>query len=252
MNRFTKLGVSAAVAGLFAGAPADGALVVAGDYDLVTPTVSYGYAYAQAGGASGVGAEVPGGGLAGTDGYQVTANFSTSTGTFSGFGGGAIAIPALSPVTTVAGPSDFNYTLAASLSGFGPNAGPDTGTNYELSFFAPDNTLGSDADTEDDLLVRFTANGTASTAPVFQVLTGGFTGVGAGSLANLNNNLDLVNRAQFNYNFNSGFGDFGNDANNVAVVDNILVTRGPIPEPTTALALVGLAGLGLVRRSRRE
>ena len=236
-----------------ASAPAAAQMLLQADFDATFPGGSYGYTYQGAGSSSFV-RDVAPVGVGGSDAQRVTADFTNAGGTFSGVGSGVQDFfegETPSPFTAAPdSPSDISYTF--SLAANGLNAGVNsTFSNNEITFTAPDDTLGGDADTNADVLVRFLVEGGVA-ADGFTTLSGdlGSAPVLAGSFANLQNFFDQVNVVQLNVNFGAGFNDFGQDAGNSIVLDNVLIAGpNPIPEPA-ALGLVGLAGLGLVRRRR--
>ncbi|MFN4242986.1 MAG: hypothetical protein ACK4PI_07085 [Tepidisphaerales bacterium] len=242
--------LAAAVAALAACTTAHGYLVAQGNFDGVGPTYAYGYAYGGATNTNGFGLGL---GVGGSTGFFSTANAtSPSVVFFWGFGGGAGWTtgqfnPLLAPVT----PNNFFYQFDVKFDGLLPTAAPFVDMNFQLRIEAPDGTV--DTDGNPDVLVVFEL-GAAPKYNValggFQTIAGDFTGatISVGSQALLDTHYAAANLIQLNINAATGDRDFGRDADNRMVFDNVFISQfQPIPEPA-GLGLLGVAGLALLRR----
>lgn len=145
--------------------------------------------------------------------------------------------------------ADYTFTLTTRAEGF--LAGVTSGTaDLYVSFYAPDDTLGGDADTNSDFLlkVRFAAG--VALAETFQTSS---VNLGAGTLdggafANFTNFFAVANELLFEVSPNEANGRFGFDAGNAVVIDDVSLMVVPEPAGALSLALGGLVLAGTRRR----
>lgn len=124
---------------------------------------------------------------------------------------------------------------------------------FAVEFQIPDDVLGGDPDTGGDIILtlNFSAsNGRAflaeSTFGNFSTSLDQYTSISAGSLATFAQHVGLVTNINVNVALPNGSAEFGLDAGNGLVVDNLTVEQ--VPEPS----VVGLLGLGAAAVSLRR
>ncbi len=152
--------------------------------------------------------------------------------TYMGFGIGTSATP-LTPLTT--GDLAF-YTLNLSVSASGLTAGTTTATGLvDVRFLAPDGTLQpDDADTDADVILSARYTNAVEAEAAFkenQFRLNTPYEVRDGSLANFETHFASVDFMQVVVEMNGATNQFGFDADNTVVVDNILLTDTPPPAP---------------------
>ena len=201
-----------AVGGLSASAGAQ--ILLRADFEPPSDPARYGYTYSDTGNQTQTSAITAGVGVGGGSGFVVTADFTNASGGFAGVGVGVIGLydgaGDVSPFTA-APVSASDLTYAFSLAATGLNADvTTTGASGELTFFAPDDTLGVDAGTENDVLLRYTLDRAVPADGTFADFSGDFgtETPSGGSFATLQQFFASVNRVQFQSNFGGGTGRF--------------------------------------------
>lgn len=159
--------------------------------------------------------------------------------TYSGFG---IANDAnlLTPLPT----SDLSqYTLDIALKAGGLLDGKtQTSGLVDIRFYAPDGTLQpDDADFDQDII--FTARYSNSVFAGTDYIENQFRlnetyEVRQGSLENFQNHLAAINYASIIVEMNNAVGDFGFDAENTVLVDNLILTNSTPPPPPAEAPVV--------------
>ena len=221
------------------------------DYDGDSDGATYGYAYADGGGAAFTN-EVGAFGVNGSGANRISADFTgvMANPGFFGFGGGDDRVVDDS-LTLLAPDSLGDYQASADVQILGATAATAP-IAAELQFLDVNGTRAA---------VTAFSNYDVS-AGGFQTLTFDYSGasfLGADgnrdttTLAGLQDliNDGVINRLNINFNLTEA-GGYGLDADNSLTLDNLsVVGPGVIPEPTAA-ALLGLGGLGLLARRRRR
>ena len=146
-----------------------------------------------------------------------------------------------------------DYRFSVDLRAFGLT-GASASVEFRIEIQAPDDTLGGDPDTGNDLLLALdfsVAGGDAfivvPTFSTFSTTADQYSSISNGSLANFTQFGSLANVININFQMNNGAGEFGLDANNGLILDNQTFEQVPEPGVCGMLALAG-AGLGLRRR----
>jgi hypothetical protein len=152
---------------------------------------------------------------------------------------------------TSANLADYRFSVDLRALGL---TGASAAVEFTIEIQAPDDTLGGDPDTGNDLLAAFSftvAGGDAFiVGPAFSTFTTTLdqnSGITGGSLANFTQFGSLASVININFQMNNGAGEFGLDANNGLILDNQTFEQVPEPGVCGMLAL-GVAGLGLRRR----
>lgn len=217
------------LSGLIA-ANATGQVLIDADWDANNPEQNTQYTYGTF--INGAGGETATGGVGGTAGYAYT--FDTNgSGNFGGYGVGPRSfITAADFDTPPTSLSDFKYSADVKIDGASGNSGLELRLEFggSQAFDIPlpyDTALGG-----------------------FQTFSGDFGGASGGNFATFLTQLPAITNVRL---IQSGDlpanSVYGQDTGNVVTLDNVTLSL-VVPEPAST-SLLGVAGLGLLRRRRR-
>lgn len=237
---------------LLASSSISGEEIFSVNFDDTFPSATYSFAYAGYGPPEGGNVSVddsvvrssainPGVGIDGGSGLQF---FGDTTATeaaiiepnnysYLGFGIG-INVDLFGTLLTSPELSNYQIDLSASASGFLDGVTQSSGL-VDVRFFAPDGTLQpDDEDAESDIILTGRYRNVVVAGEAFQNssfrLDSTFE-VRQGSVENFTTHFGSVNFIQVVVEFPGVVGDFGFDAENEVVIDNLVFTESPPPPP---------------------
>jgi hypothetical protein len=144
------------------------------------------------------------------------------------------------------------YTLDVALKAGGLLDGrPQSAGLVDIRFFAPDGTLQpDDADFDADIIFKARYGNSVFAGPEFienQFRLDENYEVRQGSLENFQNHFASIDFVSIMVEMNNVVGDFGFDAENTVIIDNLALTNSPPPPPPAENPIASTPPLGPVR-----
>ena len=243
----------------FGACPAFAADILRVNYDDLTPTGTFGFGFAGYGEPGGGNVDVSpsvssstsveaGVGVAGTAGLRLTADTTATEAaiitpngySYMGFGIGTTAGSLLQPLPT-ANLARYKVDIAAAAVGLRPGV-PQATCLVDVRFFAPDDTIiPADADTDGDVILTLRFGNAVLAKTAFQANSFRMdrpSEIREGSISAFNTYFASINAIVTVVEAGNAISDFGFDAGNQVILDNLTISESAPPPPPIETAIV--------------